>query len=167
MLSAADAACYVAKEAGRNRIHVYQPDDSAVAERYGEMQWIHRIRKAFDDDRFCSTSRRSGRSARARQLREIFIRMVDEDGTLVPPVAFIPAAERYHLIVPIDRWVVAHGLEALARDPSGQTFTINLSGQSITQESFLDFVQRASSAAPASTRGGSASRSPRPRRSPT
>jgi diguanylate cyclase (GGDEF)-like protein len=140
VLSAADAACYVAKEAGRNRIHVYQANDEAVAERYGEMQWIHRIRKAFDEDRFVLYEQEIRPFGEGEALREIFIRMLDEEGTLVPPVAFIPAAERYHLVPQIDRWVVAHALEALARDPGGQTFTINLSGQSITQESFLDFV---------------------------
>src|SRR4029079_5187234 len=52
VLSAADAACYVAKEQGRNRVHLYQPDDRAVAQRYGEMQWVHRIQRGFDDGRF-------------------------------------------------------------------------------------------------------------------
>jgi len=140
VLSAADAACYVAKEAGRNRIHEYQRDDEAVAERYGEMQWIHRIRKAFDEDRFVLFEQEIRPLAGGEPLREIFIRMLDEEGRLVPPVCFIPAAERYHLVPQIDRWVVANALEALARDEGRLTFTLNLSGQSITQESFLDFV---------------------------
>jgi diguanylate cyclase (GGDEF)-like protein/PAS domain S-box-containing protein len=140
VLSAADAACYVAKEAGRNRIHEYQPNDEAVAERYGEMQWIHRIRKAFDEDRFVLYEQEIRPLAGGEPRREIFIRMLDEEGHLVPPVAFIPAAERYHLVPQIDRWVIANALEALHEDHSSQTVTLNLSGQSITQESFLDFV---------------------------
>ncbi len=143
VLSAADAACYVAKEAGRNRIHEYQPDDTALAERYGEMQWIHRIHSAFDQDRFVLYQQeiRPLTGASMEPMREIFIRMVDEEGQLVPPVAFIPAAERYHLIPAIDRWVVTHALEVLAAGPpSPETFTINLSGQSLTQEGFLEFV---------------------------
>jgi diguanylate cyclase (GGDEF)-like protein/PAS domain S-box-containing protein len=140
VLSAADAACYVAKEAGRNRIHEYQPDDEAVAERYGAMQWIHRIRKAFDEDRFVLYEQEIRPLGGGEPLREIFIRMLDEDGRLVPPVAFIPAAERYHLVPQIDRWVIANALAALHEDSGRETVTLNLSGQSITQESFLDFV---------------------------
>ncbi len=52
VLSAADAACYVAKDSGRNRVHEYEIDDTLVAERYGEMQWIHRIHRSFEDKRF-------------------------------------------------------------------------------------------------------------------
>ena len=69
-----------------------------MAERYGEMQWIHRIRKAFDEDRFVLYEQEIRPLAGGEPLREIFIRMLDEEGHLVPPVAFIPAAERYHLV---------------------------------------------------------------------
>jgi diguanylate cyclase (GGDEF)-like protein/PAS domain S-box-containing protein len=144
VLSAADAACYVAKESGRNRIHQFQPDDTALAERYGEMQWIHRLQEAFRDERFrlyhqpirCLTD--PGES-----LSEIFVRLVDERGDLVSPAAFIPAAERYHLISALDRWVVRHAFQSLrqvrpAARPMG--FAINLSGQSLGEETFLDYV---------------------------
>jgi diguanylate cyclase (GGDEF)-like protein/PAS domain S-box-containing protein len=147
VLSAADAACYVAKEGGRNRIHEYQPDDSALAERYGEMQWIHRIHKAFAEHRFCLYFQpivpllpRGGQPP----LCEIFIRMIDEEGRIASPGAFIPAAERYHLIASIDRWVIHAAFVSLAcralSHGDDTCFAINLSGQSLGDDAFLDFV---------------------------
>jgi diguanylate cyclase (GGDEF)-like protein/PAS domain S-box-containing protein len=150
VLSAADAACYVAKEAGRNRIHEYQLDDTLVTERYGAMDWIHRIHKAFDEERFRlyrqpiqplgeGGDREPGEFP---HLCEIFIRMLDEEGRITSPAAFIPAAERYHLIPSIDRWVVHAAFEILSRDSltAGTCFAINLSGQSIGEGDFLDYV---------------------------
>ncbi len=145
VLSAADAACYVAKEGGRNRVHEYQSDDTAVAVRRGEMQWIHRIHKAFEEQRFCLYQQRIeplSPGAGGPLLCEIFIRMRDEQGRLASPGSFIPAAERYHLIPSIDRWVVHAAFEALTEGLGEQEtcFAINLSGQSIGEETFLDYV---------------------------
>ncbi len=147
VLSAADAACYVAKESGRNRIHEYQPDDSALAERYGEMQWIHRIHKAFAEHRFFlyqQTIQPLRPEFQEPPLCEIFIRMIDEDGRIASPGAFIPAAERYHLIASIDRWVVHAAFVSLAcrilSHGDETCFAINLSGQSIGDEYFLEYV---------------------------
>jgi diguanylate cyclase (GGDEF)-like protein/PAS domain S-box-containing protein len=148
VLSAADAACYVAKENGRNRMHEYQQDDSALAERYGEMQWVHRIHKAFAEHRFCLYHQpiKPLREAFLNEppLCEIFIRMVEEDGRLASPAAFIPAAERYHLIGSIDRWVVhaafvSLACRALSHDDE-TCFAINLSGQSLGDDAFLEYV---------------------------
>ncbi len=147
VLSAADAACYVAKETGRNRMHEYQPDDSALAERYGEMQWIHRIHKAFAEHRFF-LYRQSIEPLRPNghepPLCEIFIRMIDEEGRIASPGAFIPAAERYHLIASIDRWVIHAAFVSLAcrtlSHGDETCFAINLSGQSIGDEYFLEYV---------------------------
>ncbi len=149
VLSAADAACYVAKESGRNRSHFYQPDDTLVAVRYGEMQWIHRIHKAFEEERFRlyrqAIEPLATAAAAGPPLCEIFIRMLDEQGGIATPGAFIPAAERYHLIPSIDRWVIHAAFDALAQGPlaraGGATcFALNLSGQSIGEASFLDYV---------------------------
>ncbi len=147
VLSAADAACYVAKEGGRNRMHEYQPDDTALAERYGEMQWIHRIHKAFAEHRFCLYFQPIvPLLARSNQppLCEIFIRMIDEDGHIATPGAFIPAAERYHLIASIDRWVLHASFVALAcrtlSHGDETCFAINLSGQSLGDDAFLEYV---------------------------
>ncbi len=147
VLSAADAACYVAKESGRNRMHEYQPDDRALAERYGEMQWIYKIHKALVENRFYlyrqSIHELHGDGSEP-PLCEIFIRMIEEDGRLAMPAAFIPAAERYHLITSIDRWVIHSAFMALACGTlsHGDTtrFAINLSGQSLGDDAFLDYV---------------------------
>jgi diguanylate cyclase (GGDEF)-like protein/PAS domain S-box-containing protein len=158
VLSAADAACYVAKDAGRNRVHEYEIDDTLVAERYGEMQWIHRIHRAFEDKRFrlfyqliqpldAGDAGNAGDHGGAPRdlLCEVFIRMLDRAGGVIEPSAFIAAAERYHLISSIDRWVVKTAFAALAEAQKREwsrpvLFAINLSGQSLGEEGFLAFV---------------------------
>jgi diguanylate cyclase (GGDEF)-like protein/PAS domain S-box-containing protein len=149
VLSAADAACYVAKDSGRNRVHEYELDDTLVAERYGEMQWIHRIHRSFEDKRFRLFYQLiqplGGEGSPRDLLCEVFIRMIDESGKVIEPSAFIAAAERYHLIGSIDRWVVKTAFSALAAAQRREwsrpvLFAINLSGQSIGEESFLAFV---------------------------
>jgi len=149
VMSGADAACYVAKDSGRNRVHEYETDDTLVAERYGEMQWIHRIHSAFEERRFRLFYQliQPLKTENGPQdlLCEVFIRMLDERGKVIAPSAFIAAAERYHLMTSIDRWVVKTALHALAeaqRTEQSRTtlFAINLSGQSIGDEGFLAFV---------------------------
>jgi EAL domain-containing protein (putative c-di-GMP-specific phosphodiesterase class I) len=146
LLSAADIACYAAKDAGRNRVHMYTPSDSEVAERRGEMNWVSVIRDALDRGRFyllCQPIVRltSGRAA-APVCYELLLRMRDPMGNEVLPMAFLPAAERYNLIADIDAWVVAHAMRLL-RDcravPAGQ-FLINLSGQSLCVPRFVEFL---------------------------
>ena len=146
VFSAADSSCYAAKEKGRNRVHVYKPDDAVLAQRDGEMRWIPRIQQALADERFrlyyqpivslCSNSIGGTHG-------EILLRMLDETGTTVLPRAFLPAAERYGLMLAIDRWVVRKSLEALADTTQiggTATFSINISGQSLGAADFLDFV---------------------------
>jgi diguanylate cyclase (GGDEF)-like protein/PAS domain S-box-containing protein len=148
VLSAADAACYVAKDRGKNRVHEYELDDTLVAERYGEMQWVHRIRSAFEDHRFrlyYQIIQPLAQEAGRELMCEVFIRMLDRSGELIEPTAFIAAAERYHLIGSIDRWVVRTAFRALAEAQRRELarpllFTINLSGQSLSEETFLPFV---------------------------
>ncbi|HVT60075.1 MAG TPA: EAL domain-containing protein [Thermoanaerobaculia bacterium] len=149
-MSAADAACYVAKDQGRNRTHEYEIDDTAVGERYGEMQWIHRIHGAFAERRFrlfyqLIQPLQAAASGERELLCEIFLRMLDRSGQVIEPAAFVAAAERYHLATSLDRWVVKTAFAALAesqRIPASQPvlFAINLSGQSLGDESFLAFV---------------------------
>ena len=155
VLSAADAACYVAKDRGRGRVHLYQPNDEALARRYGEMQWVERIHHAFANDRFrlfhqpiieiSKHPERNPASARplsnAPPMAEILIRMLGDDEEPITAAAFIGAAERYHLIGLIDRWVVRRALETIAKDRSSTVFTINLSGHSLGDASFLTFVE--------------------------
>jgi diguanylate cyclase (GGDEF)-like protein/PAS domain S-box-containing protein len=146
VLSAADSACYVAKDRGRNRIHIYEPQDSALVQRRGEMQWVHRVSQALGEDRFRLLSQHVmplDHSMRERYC-EILVRMVDEQGVLVPPMAFIPAAERYQMMPALDRWVLKAALAALReRNPALAQVTvcaINLSGQSLCDDHFLASV---------------------------
>ena len=144
LLAAADAACYVAKEAGRGRVHEYQEDDAALVERYGAMQWVHRIQSALEEERFFLI-RQEIRPLRPEEgqpeISEIFIRMRDEQGQVALPGSFIPAAERYRLISRIDRWVVQNAFRKLVEhqrsSPVELHWAINLSGGSIDEESFL------------------------------
>ncbi|MEN9893101.1 MAG: hypothetical protein RLY78_3396 [Pseudomonadota bacterium] len=146
VLQAADAACYAAKEAGRNRVQLWQDADATLHARHGQTQWAARLARALDEDRFVLYAQRirSLHPARPGQppqdcCAELLLRLVAEDGSLVAPGAFLPAAERFHLASRIDRWVMARGLQALAglgplRRPD--CLNINLSGQSIGDRSF-------------------------------
>jgi diguanylate cyclase (GGDEF)-like protein/PAS domain S-box-containing protein len=148
-LAAADNACYVAKEAGRNRIHVCQPDDQETARRYGEMQWVSRLHDALAEDRFML--RRQPivplRSNTTGECFEFLLALREHDGRELPPGAFLPAAERYNLMPAIDRWVVRHALEWLTRSPArlaNVSFcTLNLSGTTLGDDEFAAFVQAA------------------------
>ena len=149
ILSAADSACYMAKEKGRNRVQVYHAGDTELSMRQGEMEWIGRLQKALDEDRFVLYSQDIAVLDPKRKIEdhcEILIRMLDEKGELVPPMAFIPAAERYNLMPSIDRWVVRNAFAIIARQQAEKgnrpgIFAINLSGASIGDERFLDYVR--------------------------
>lgn len=155
LLSIADAACYAAKDAGRNRVHFYQPNDNDVARRHGEMQWLGRIHQALEEGRFRLQYQiiQPLQAGVAAEHYEVLLTMIDQQAHVVPPMAFIPAAERYGLMPAIDRWVIHHlfsqesrrwqdartrcGLNAACN----VVFAINLSGTSLTDETFLDFVR--------------------------
>ncbi|HKQ24337.1 MAG TPA: EAL domain-containing protein [Burkholderiales bacterium] len=150
VLSAADSACYVAKEKGRNRVQVYHAEDSELTLRQGEMEWIGRLQKALEEDRFVLYSQDiiEIRAPRARVTHcELLLRMLDERGEIVPPMAFIPAAERYGLMPSIDRWVIRNALAIIARQrvegrqEAADIYSINLSGASIGDEAFLEFIR--------------------------
>jgi diguanylate cyclase (GGDEF)-like protein/PAS domain S-box-containing protein len=144
LLQAADSACYVAKEAGRNRIHVYAVDDPALAQRYGIMEWVSRIEHALQHDRFVLFAQpivRTDGQATAGLRCEILLRMRDDDGALVSPAVFLPAAERYHLAARVDRWVVKQALQWVAQHQDRiEQCSINLSGQSLGDAAFMTFV---------------------------
>lgn len=151
VMKSADAACYMAKEKGRNRIHLYSDDDAELSVRQTEMEAVSRIRAALENDRFCLHLQtiaplKPGGQAHA----EVLVRMLDEQGGLVPPMAFIPAAERYDLMPLLDRWVIRHAFAALAQQAPGTSWAINLSGASVCDEGLLEYVlaqQRASGVA--------------------
>jgi EAL domain-containing protein (putative c-di-GMP-specific phosphodiesterase class I) len=146
ILRTADAACYVAKDKGRNRIHVNTQDDKELAQRHGEISWIARIQKGLEEDRFVLYSQKIlplGAHPEQGRHHELLLRLKDEQGNLVPPMAFIPAAERYGLMPLLDRWVIRTALAhyaAQSGEPIG-TCAINLSGNSICDDTFLAFVR--------------------------
>lgn len=147
LLSAADVACYAAKDLGRNRVHVYQ--HGAAPERHAEMQWVSRITRAIDEDRlelYFQPIVPIGENPDRRGHYELLVRMRDENDRMVPPNAFIPAAERYNIMPMVDRWVLTQVLDRLVYRPGndaredGYTLAVNLSGTSLNDDKFLEFV---------------------------
>ncbi len=140
ILQAADRSCYAAKEAGRNRVHVWFDTDAAMQARQGETQLATRLAQALDEDRFVLFAQR------IRRLRgpedglhaEVLLRMLDGDGGLVSPGAFLPAAERFHMASRIDRWVLGHVIAWMQGAALGRidTLCVNLSGQSVGDRAF-------------------------------
>jgi diguanylate cyclase (GGDEF)-like protein/PAS domain S-box-containing protein len=148
ILQAADAACYLAKDQGRDRVHVYQTDDSDLARRRNEIQWAARIRSALEDNRL-RLVRHSIVPLKGdpRGLHyELLIRLMDEQGQLTSDAQFLSAAEHYGFAPQIDTWVINTALDWLARTPEHlqklHLCCINLSGLSLGQEDFLNFLQR-------------------------
>ena len=146
VLRAADVACRVAKEDGRNRIHVFRPNDLTVARHQRDINWVQRLRHAVEHGEFELYGQwimPLGPREDAAPMCEILLRLCDSDDRVLPTV-FLPAAERYHLMPAIDRWVVHNVSHALRRVcPSTDIcFNINLSGQSLCDPEFLPFVQR-------------------------
>ena len=145
LLKQADAACYMAKDLGRNRIHTYHPEDTDLAQRHGEMQWVNRINQALDDNRFCLYAQAIVPLDGSDGTHyELLLRMVDEQGKIIPPGAFLPAAERYDLIGKLDVWVVQNAFTLLAAHPEFlkqvHFISINLSGPSLTNGVFLNTI---------------------------
>ena len=145
ILAYADSACYAAKELGRNRVHVYQPDDQAVSKYLGDADWFARICSALDENRFVLYGQKivdlSTASNDAVHV-EILVRLKADDGAIIPPMAFIPAAERFGLMPRIDRWVIRHALEFIAgrRGEAGCLYGINLSGPMISDPNALEYI---------------------------
>jgi len=147
LLSVADTACYMAKQRGRNRVYVHRPQDSDMRRLHGEAEWVGRITRAFEENRFRLYYQKviALHPDNHPEYREILLRMIDETGQLVPPMAFIPAAERYNLMPSLDRWVVRSLFAWIQAHPQQQPeniyYSINLSGQSLGDDAFTAFVQ--------------------------
>ena len=144
VMSAADIACYAAKEGGRNRIHVYEA--GGISHRHREMHWVARVTRAAEENRlelFFQPIVAIGSEA-APSFHELTVRLRGDDGELVPPSEFIPAAERYNVMSVIDRWVVLQAVQLLRerqrRGAPLPTLAVNLSGTSLNEHSFLDFA---------------------------
>jgi diguanylate cyclase (GGDEF)-like protein/PAS domain S-box-containing protein len=146
IMSAADVACYSAKESGRNRVHTY--NEGRAPERHREMQWVSRLNRACEEERlvlYCQPIVPIRQGVAATRQFELLLRMRDESGQLVLPNEFIPAAERFNVMPAIDRWVVRQACRHLAhRRESGSVapycLTINVSTTTINDEQFLDHV---------------------------
>lgn len=141
VMQAADASCYAAKEAGRNRVHVWFDSDAAIRDRRDDMKWATRLTQALDEKRFALHVQRIEPlgSERGGLRAEMLIRLREPDGRLIMPSAFLPAAERFELAARIDRWVLGRTIEtleaALARTDI-ELLCVNLSGRSIGDRNF-------------------------------
>jgi len=147
LLSAADAACYAAKDNGRNQVHVYDKEASDAADRHGEMQWFSRIQQALEENRFCLYGQVIAPVLAPDKVEhiEVLIRMLDENFNILPPGAFIPAAERFNLMSAIDRWVVKNVFTLIKdnRDKiikENMHFAINLSGNTLSDKETLLYI---------------------------
>ena len=143
----ADSACYIAKEAGRNRVHVHSDDDEQLTRLRDERSWIERIERALEHDRFALRAQRIEAADPAgppHRHVEILLRLIDESDGALSPAEFLPAAERYQLAARVDRWVVANAFDWLISVQGGghapDLCSINLSGQSLADASMLPYI---------------------------
>lgn len=151
VLSAADNACYAAKEKGRNRIQVYQSGDPELIARRGEMRWVNEISQALEQNRFTLFQqpivRLNGAQVSGTHC-EILVRMIGSANQLIPPAHFMPAAEHYNLMPQLDRWVIAeafanHG-KLFAEGSSGGTLSLNVSATTLGGDEIIKFVREQS-----------------------
>jgi len=144
-MSAADIACYAAKDQGRNRVQLY--DSGRTSGRHREMYWVSRVTEAIEENRFVLFAQRMAAIARPEDsplFYELSVRLVDGDGKLVLPGEFEPAAERYDVMSAIDRWVMRQAVSVLAaraeREELLPLLSIAVSGSSLVDPGFLDAV---------------------------
>lgn len=147
VLSAADIACYAAKDSGRNCVHLYEPTDVELDERRGEMNWVAGIRAALDEERFYLLYQPvvslDAENRGCTSHYEFLLRMRDDMGNEVLPMAFLPAARRYAMMHEIDTLVVKSVVRLLTGDKAGPDmgiFILNLCGESLSVPAFVDFV---------------------------
>lgn len=145
LMQSVDSACYAAKESGRNRVHLYYDADFSIEPRKGESYWASRISQALEENRFVLYGQRITPLKESVDLKgEVLLRMVDEHGAIVQPNTFLPAAEKFHLISRIDKWVVEQVLKWLKEHTAELThmdsIAINISGQSISDQSFHQYT---------------------------
>jgi diguanylate cyclase (GGDEF)-like protein/PAS domain S-box-containing protein len=145
LMQSADAACYAAKESGRNRVHLYYDADFSLEPRKGESYWASYITQALEEDSFVLYGQRIMPLTSNHGMKcEVLLRMIDEHGAMVGPNTFLPAAEKFHLISRIDKWVINNVFNWLKdhaeRLPHVELLAINISGQSISDHSFHQYT---------------------------
>jgi diguanylate cyclase (GGDEF)-like protein len=146
-MNAADSACYLAKESGRNKVQIAHLGNHRLQVRHGQMQWLSRLNNAFTDNRFtlyfqpivpCAST------ARHDKYVEILLRMIDDDGSIIAPGVFLPTAEKYNLAQNLDRWVIEHAMAWLARESACSHWpiriAINLSAQSVGNQAMVNYI---------------------------
>ena len=146
VLSQADLACHLAKRGGRNRVHLYNPeDDASVAAMSLDMGWSRRIKEAIEKDRFVLARQPIvSTSTRKIESHEVLIRMLDERNELIMPSGFLSTAERFGLSAEIDKWVIQHAIEDLIRrrqESPHLRYAINLSGRTLTTPGICELIQ--------------------------
>jgi len=143
-LRAADVACFLAKEKGRNRVQIHRPTDEDIENRIGEMNWVRTIRDGLEHNRFCLFAQevRALGEGRGQPHFELLLRLRQSDDQLLSPGSFLPAAERYGLMPLIDRWVIRAAFEQIARlgDAEPAVYAINISGVTLGDRKFLNYV---------------------------
>ena len=153
VINAADSACYAAKDAGRDRVSVYQEDQLLLQQRHGEMSWVARAKRALVENRLFLEAQLIQPLARGEDGKErlphyeLFVRMRDESGRAVPPGAFLPSVERHNLSVRYDRWIIDAALK-WARDNQSifdrtARLFMNLSRDSVIDPETGEFVRHA------------------------
>lgn len=147
VMEQADSACYAAKEAGRDQIRVFHAK-AASRQAHSGMNIVESVHDAIEHDRFRIYRQKIvalGAAPAARRHFELLLRMIDDEGKIVPPMVFIPSAERHNMMQAIDRWVLTHALPAIrveceANPENLPVFNINLSAESINDSRFAQFV---------------------------
>ena len=150
VMNAADTACYAAKDSGRNRVHIYQEEETNLLRRHGDLDWVARAKRALAENRLFLEAQEIRPLADGTDEKphyELLVRMRDETGRVVPPGAFLPAVERYNLSVHYDRWVITAAMTWLGRHPEiferASRFFINLSRDSINDPETFGFIRQA------------------------
>lgn len=146
-MNAADSACYLAKESGRNQVQIAHLGNRRLQVRHGQMQWLSRLSNAITDNRLtlyfqpivpCVSTTRHDKHI------EILLRMIDDDGSIITPGVFLPTAEKYNLAQNLDRWVIEHAMAWLARESACSHWpiriAINLSAQSVGDQTMVNFI---------------------------
>jgi diguanylate cyclase (GGDEF)-like protein/PAS domain S-box-containing protein len=146
-LSRADFACNMAKRNGRNRVHLFIDNDQENMNNLSlDMGWSRRIKQAIEHDHFVLVEQPIiSTSTRETEYSEILLRLLDENGEIIMPAGFLPAAERFGLAEEIDRWVIVNAIETLAekrKKMSGLRYSINLSGQTLTNLAVCDLIHK-------------------------
>lgn len=150
VLKLADTSCYLAKEAGRNQIHIHTNADQAVALRLQQNNIVSQINDALKANRFeCyvqkirTVSNEDSNTKNTLSNYEVLVRMLNADGSIIAPNVFLPAAERYKLMYKIDHWVIKNSIQAMATiQEQVDWFSINLSGQTIAHQDSFELIKK-------------------------